>query len=134
MDELIAGIALEAAGDCPVFQSALRPPGSDGEAVYGQRVGEALAPGVERIHEAYLLHYGQPRAFAPAGDDEALLLGDYLYAAGLVRVCATGDLAAVAALADLIAGASVRRAAGEDDGALWDATVRLLARDRESPS
>ena len=38
----------------------------------------------------------RPRLFAAADRDVALLLGDYLYAHGLVRVAATGDVAAVA--------------------------------------
>ena len=32
------------------------------------------------------MHYGRPRLFAPPDRDNALLLGDYLYAHGLVRV------------------------------------------------
>ena len=57
---------------------------------------ERFALGVETIYEGYLVHYGRPRLFAPADADAALLLGDYLYAHGLVRVAATGDVAAVA--------------------------------------
>ncbi len=52
---------------------------------------ERFALGVETIYEGYLLHYGRPRLFAPADADAALLLGDYLYAHGLVRIAATGE-------------------------------------------
>ena len=50
-----------------------------------------FALGLETIYEGYLLHYGRPRLFAPADADTALLLGDYLYAHGLVRVADAGD-------------------------------------------
>ena len=49
---------------------------------------ERFALGVETIYEGYLLHYGRPRLFAPPDEDVALLLGDYLYAHGLVRIAA----------------------------------------------
>ena len=86
-----------------------------------------LALGVETIYEGYLLHYGRPRFFAPPDEDVALLLGDYLYAHGLVRVAATGDLAAVAALAELISTCAALRAEGEPgDGEAWIGCVRAL--------
>ena len=62
----------------------------------------AFALGVETIYEGYLLHYGRPRLFGPADADTALLLGDYLYAHGLVRIAATGSVEAVHDLAELI--------------------------------
>ena len=63
-----------------------------------------------------------------------LLLGDYLYATGLVGVCQAGDVEAIAALADLVALAAHLRAEGDgdgDDGRLWLATARHLAGPRE---
>ena len=48
-----------------------------------------FALGIETIYEGYLLHYGRPRLFAPPDGERALLLGDYLYAHGLVRIAAT---------------------------------------------
>ena len=57
----------------------------------------------------------------------ALLLGDYLYAHGLVRIAATGDLDAVAALAELISACAALRAEGESgDGDAWVGCVRRL--------
>jgi len=85
------------------------------------------ALGLETIYEGYLVHYGRPRLFAPPDDDLALLLGDYLYAHGLVHVA--DDVAAVADLAELISLCSQLRA--EDaagDGPLWAATAALLGR------
>ena len=70
-------------------------------------VFSSLAPqehriGLETIYEGYLVHYGRSRLFAPPDRDTALLLGDYLYAHGLVRIAATGDVKAVSDLAELI--------------------------------
>ena len=53
------------------------------------------ALGIETIYEGYLLHYGRPRLFAPEDGDTALLLGDYLYAHGLVRIEESGTVDAV---------------------------------------
>jgi hypothetical protein len=52
-------------------------------------------------------------------DDLALLAGDRLYALGLERLAASGDLAAVGALSDLIALSAQAQAA--DDPGLADA-------------
>jgi hypothetical protein len=57
---------------------------------------------VEAIREGYLLHYGSPRLIDGADADLRLLAGDYLYALGLERLAARGDLDAVRELADLI--------------------------------
>lgn len=84
---------------------------------------------VEAVYEGYLLHYGEPRAFAGMDDDLRLLAGDALYALGLSRVAAAGDLEAVAELADLISAAA--RAHAEDDPGraadLWSESARTLA-------
>ena len=57
----------------------------------------AAAPGeyallVEAIREGYLLHYGEPRLLDGADPDLVLLAGDYLYALGLERLAALGDV------------------------------------------
>src|SRR5690242_21705597 len=57
---------------------------------------------VEATREGYLLHYETPRVVQGADSDLALLAGDYLYALGLERLAARGDLEAVGELADLI--------------------------------
>ena len=88
---------------------------------------EAYAIGLETIYEGYLCHYGRPRLFAPADDELALLLGDYLYAHGLVRIAATGSVDAVAELAELISVCSRLRAEGEDgDAEAWLACAVAL--------
>ncbi len=64
------------------------------------RDGFGLA--IESIYEGYLLHYGRPRLFSPADADTGVLLGDYLYAHGLVRLAGLENVSAVADLAELI--------------------------------
>ncbi len=95
-------------------------------------VFSALAPsryslGLETVYEAYLVHYGRPRLFDAPDADEAILLGDYLYAHGLVRVAEAGGVPAVAVLADLIARCAALRADGVDgDGQVWVDAARAL--------
>ena len=78
---------------------------------------------VEAAHEAYLLHYAESRLFDSGDRDLDLLAGDRLYALGLERLAALGDLAAVAELADIIA--LCAQAHAEDDpglaSAVWEA-------------
>src|SRR3954467_8774382 len=57
---------------------------------------------VEAIREGSLLHYETPRLIEGADPDLRLLAGDYLYALGLERLAARGDLDAVREVADLI--------------------------------
>jgi hypothetical protein len=77
----------------------------------------------EAVYEGYLMHHGEPRAFAGMDEDLRLLAGDALYALGLARLAEAGDLAAVAALSDLISGTAQAQAEGrpEDAEALWEA-------------
>ncbi len=122
-------IAEEAAGESRLWADALLGPGDrDLRRVFSPLGREAHALGLETIYEAYLVHYGRPRLFAPPDRDTALLLGDYLYAHGLVRVSAQGNVAAVFDLAELISiCARLRGDGGHDgDGAVWAATAALL--------
>jgi len=97
--------------------------------VFSTLCDPAFALGVETIYEGYLLHYGRPRLFAPADADTALLLGDYLYAHGLVRVAATGSVDAVHDLAELISLCAQARADGRaGEAEAWAATAALLGR------
>lgn len=84
---------------------------------------------LEAVHEAALLHYGEPRAFAGMDDDLRLLAGDALYALGLSRVAAAGDLEAVAILAGLIAAVARAQAEGDAEAAaaLWSEGALALA-------
>jgi hypothetical protein len=95
--------------------------------VFSPLAPEPFALGVETIYEGYLAHYGRPRLFAPRDDDTALLLGDYLYAHGLVRISEVGDVDAVRELAELISRCAHLRADGRDgDGEAWADTVSRL--------
>ncbi|MGH3072269.1 MAG: hypothetical protein ACRDNB_08375 [Gaiellaceae bacterium] len=124
--ELFDAIAAEAAAESPLWGDSLRAD-PEPEQVFGALVPERFAAGLETIYEGYLVHYGRPRLFAPPDADVALLLGDYLYAHGLVRVAATGNLDAVATLAGLISTCAHLRAEGAGgDGEAWMAAVRDL--------
>src|SRR5436190_22501402 len=84
------------------------------------------------MYDGYLLHDGRPRLFSPRDDDTALLLGDYLYAHGLVRVAETGTVQAVADLAALISLCAQLRADGlPGDGEAWAETAAKLGEGRE---
>jgi hypothetical protein len=127
--ETLDAIAAEAAAESPLWGDALRDD-PEHQPVFGTLVPERLALGVETIYEAYLVHYGRSRLFAPPDDDVALLLGDYLYAHGLVRIAATGDLAAVAALAELISTcAALRAESAPGDADAWIACAQRLGGD-----
>jgi hypothetical protein len=128
--EIWGVIAAEAERESPLWGAALRPPAErEPEPVFSPLAEERFALGLETIYEAYLLHYGRPRLFAPGDGDTALLLGDYLYAHGLVRIAQHENVAAVVDLAELISLCAQVRAAGQDgDGAAWAATAALLGR------
>ena len=77
---------------------------------------------VAAVDEGYRLHYATPRALRIDDDDLRLLAGDRLYALGLARLAAIGDMTAIAELADVIALSAQAQAAG--DAALADAAWR----------
>jgi hypothetical protein len=96
-------------------------------AVFSPLAEPRFALGLETIYEGYLTHYGASRLFAPPDADVALLLGDYLYAHGLVRIASFGETDAVADLSELISLCSQLRAEDADgDGPLWAASAALL--------
>jgi hypothetical protein len=84
---------------------------------------------LEAVYEGYLMHYGSPRAFRAMDDDMRLLAGDAMYALGLARLARTGDIEAVAELADLISLTARAHAEGRPELAeeLWDASARALS-------
>jgi hypothetical protein len=121
-------IAAEASEESSLWATALRPNAQrEPRAVFSALCEPRFALGVETIYEGYLCHYGEPRMFGPRDDETRLLLGDYLYAHGLVRIAATGSVRAVQELAELISHCAALRAEGEDgDGAAWLATAVSL--------
>ena len=121
-------IAEGAEAESPLWGAALR---SDAErervAVFSPLAPEDFALGLETVYEAYLVHYGRPRLFTSDEESERVLLGDYLYAHGLVRIAEAGGVDAVATMAELISRcASLRAAAEPGDGEAWIAAARSL--------
>ena len=98
-----------------------------GDAVAGR--GDAYPLLVEAIREGYLQHYASGRVVRPDDPDLALLAGDRLYALGLDRLAALGDLAAVAELADVIARCAQAHAEADPAraDAVWAAGAAAIA-------
>jgi hypothetical protein len=125
-------IASEAERESHLWSDALRPEDErDTEPVFSPLGEERYALGLETIYEGYLVHYGQPRLFEATNEDTSLLLGDYLYAHGLVRIANVGTVEAVADLAELISlCAQLRADSAPGDGATWAASAALLGAGR----
>jgi hypothetical protein len=123
-------IADEAGRESELWTAALRARDEqDRTAVFSPLGEERYALGIETIYEGYLLHYATSRLFAPEDGDTALLLGDYLYAHGLVRIEHAGTVEAVNDLAELIALCAYLGAESiAGDGAVWAATAATLGR------
>jgi hypothetical protein len=123
-------IADEAGRESELWTAALRARDEQRrEAVFSALGEQRYALGIETIYEGYLLHYGVSRLFAPEDGDAALLLGDYLYAHGLVRIEQAGTVEAVNDLAELIALCAYLRAEEiPGDGAVWAGTASALGR------
>jgi len=127
---VLAEVALRAGDASPLWRDALLeapPPESE----FAGRCPDDYLLGVEMIREGYLLHRGRSRLFRQDDPELALLTGDHLYAAGLVEICRTRDLDAVASLAELIAAcAGTHIEPGADDEQRWAETVAGLGRGR----
>jgi hypothetical protein len=140
-EEALDALATQLRAEDSVISPHVAEPG-DAEPALGLLVAAgpraASAPGeyaqlIEAIREGYLLHYAEPRLIAGADRDLALLAGDYLYARGLERLAALGDLEAVRELSDLISlCAQLHAGRGDHSGrdpaaALWLASVTVTA-------
>lgn len=123
---VVEAIAAGARSESAVWGAALLDE-PDWAPVFSLLAPAPLALGLETVYEAYLVHYGRPRLFEPPDTDEAVLLGDYLYAHGLVRIAEAGGVEAVRVLADLISRCAALRADGLDgDGDAWVAAAHAL--------
>jgi hypothetical protein len=120
------GLLAAALGPDPASDGALGRAAAAGPRSAGHEADVAFV--VEAIREGELLHYGAPRLFPAIEPDLALLAGDRLYALGLARLAALGDLDAVAELADIIALCAQARAEGRAElaEAVWQAGVAAL--------
>jgi hypothetical protein len=126
MSSVVEAISDGARSESKVWAAALRAE-PNWQPVFSPLAPPVLALGLETVYEAYLTHYGTPRLFEPPDADEAVLLGDYLYAHGLVRVAEAGGVAAVAVLAELISRCAALRADGSPgDGLAWVDAARAL--------
>jgi hypothetical protein len=121
-ENVLVELAATLRGEGSVVSPRVRDPGGAKPALgilasAGPRA--SAAPGeyalvVESVREGYLLHYSRGRLVTGADPDLALLAGDYLYALGLERLAALGDLAAVRELSDLISLAAQVHQTGHD--------------------
>jgi hypothetical protein len=120
------GLLAEALGPEPPVDGALGAAAAAGPRWAGREGDIAFV--VEAVREGELLHYGTSRLFATIDPDLALLAGDRLYALGLARLAALGDLEAVAELADVIALCAQARAEARPElaDAVWQAGVAAL--------
>jgi hypothetical protein len=119
-------IEAEARRESPLWGDAIRSE-PELEAVFSTLADARFALGLETIYEGYLVHYGTSRLFDAEDPDVALLLGDYLYAHGLVRIAELGDVEVVRELAELISRcAHLRAEEAPGDGELWAETAERL--------
>ncbi|HEY7933013.1 MAG TPA: hypothetical protein VID48_04240 [Solirubrobacteraceae bacterium] len=90
--------------------------------------GEEYELLIEAIYEGYLLHYETARVTSVAEADLRLLAGDQLYALGLSRLVAMGDVRAVIELADVITLSALAQGAGERElaQAIWSAGAHAV--------
>jgi hypothetical protein len=132
LHELVAALQEEGGLLAKTVQADGREPQEHGDAVAARGASYPLL--VEAIREGYLLHYAAGRVVRPDDPDLALLAGDRLYALGLERLAALGDLDAVAELADVIALCAQAHAEGDPvrAEAVWDAGATAVA-DGPSP-
>jgi hypothetical protein len=121
-DAIVDGARVES----DVWMRSLKP-SPEWEPVFSPLAPETFALGLETVYEAYLVHYGRPRLFHAPDRNEAVLLGDYLYAHGLVRIAAAGGVSAVDAMSKLISRCAALRAEGADgDADAWVDAAREL--------
>jgi hypothetical protein len=123
----------------PPSDGAAQASGPAQVAAAGPRVADRAADYellLEMIFEGSLLHYGSARVIRTTDPDLALLLGDQLYALGLARLAALGDLEAVDALATVISGLAQAHAEGDPDSAaqIWAAGAQAIGWGASRPS
>jgi len=108
-----------------LHQALREPEEGELEPVFSALTEPRFALGLETIYEGYLVLY------EPQDGDAALVAGDYLYAQGLARIAALGEVEAVSDLAELISVCAQARADSRPgDGAAWAATAALLGQGR----
>jgi hypothetical protein len=126
--ELWQRLIEEGASESVLWSDLLLPESERSEQLaFSPLAAPELALGIETIYEGYLAHYGRSRLFSTGDRKLALLLGDRLYAQGLVHVSESGSVAVVADLASLLELCARLQAEHKPgDGALWAAAVARL--------
>jgi hypothetical protein len=132
----LAGELRDGTAHPPLLAAALRDEADDPVPEDDPHLGQLAANGpradgrrdeialiVEAIREGFLLHYGRSRLLRDDDPDLLLLAGDRLYALGLARLAALGDLEAVGQLAEVISLSAQAHAEGRPElaDAAWDA-------------
>jgi hypothetical protein len=126
MSSVAESIVAGARGESAVWASSLRER-DDWQPVFSPLAPSQFALGLETVYEAYLVHYGAPRLFDAPDRNDAVLLGDYLYAHGLVRIAEAGGVPAVEAMSRLISRCAALRAEGTNsDADAWLDAARDL--------
>ena len=129
MSSVAESIVAGARGESAVWTQSLREK-SEWQPVFSPLAPSQFALGLETIYEAYLVHYGAPRLFDAPDRNDAVLLGDYLYAHGLVRIAEAGGVPAVEAMSRLISRCAALRAEGTiGDADAWLDAARDLGGD-----
>ena len=130
--ELARGILAELAGNSPDSAEA---PAAAQKAASGPRTAERRDEYellLEMIIEGSRLHYGGSSVVSAEDPDLALLVGDQLYALGLARLAALGDIEAVSILAETIASLAQAHAEGDSQRSeqIWDTAALRIGWDR----
>lgn len=115
LDDLSAALREEGGLLAAALAAPERPDADAARVAAGRRASRAPADyGLvfAAVREGYQLHYGEGRVVRSDDSDLALLGGDRLFALGLARLAALGDLDAVAELADLISLCAQAQASG----------------------
>lgn len=128
-DDLWQRLAGEDESESGLWSDLLLPRSERNEQLaFSPLAAPELALGIETIYEGYLVHYGRSRLYTPSEPNLTLLLGDRLYARGLVHVSGSGSVAVVADLAALLELCARLQAEHKPgDGALWAAGISRLA-------
>jgi hypothetical protein len=131
---VLEDLAAELRADGGLLADAVVDPAADADTEVAGLAGGDHALPAEAIHEGALLHYERGRVLRSDEADLELLAGDRLFALGLDRLAAIGDLAAIAILSDVIADCA--RAAAEerpsDIAGLWRRGAACIGRAPEA--
>jgi hypothetical protein len=127
---VLGDLATELRGDGGLLATAVIDPDPSADTSLAELAGPQRALAAEAIHEGALLHYAGGRVVRSDEPDLELLAGDRLFALGLDRLAAAGDLDAIALLSDVIADCARTAAEDRPDGfeAVWRRGAAAIGR------